>query len=779
VLKINIESETVYVLTLNRNNIDNVFDLSEQIQATNIDITDNDGVIKADISGIATGYNVEFPGSNYSLGDIASTMSVAGTGATGFVSELTKGSIERITVDDGGSGYSQGDRLYFLNDGTGGYNASAAVASVDGLGSILSVSIENKGAGYKKLPSVLAANSVTLTDVDTDTEYTLNETVTGSNSNAQGIVLDWNDTTNVLQVYKFTSESFSVGESVTGAESATTGLVVSTSGTSATFTLDGENYSEVATLVNGAASAGNYFINVDAGDIFTVGDTLRFGDATTLSTEGGGHTTKYRVHEISDNTLLFNDPLTAAVDDNSRIEKFNSAVGGIQKIQGFDFGSGYTDLPYEVTIKSDTGSEFRGMFNSGFVGPATTKLVVELDDTAVDIDDYYNNKQISIHYTLEDSLTELTIGELIVLTPEQLSELLVGKKTSTSNVIRRVADYDGETRIVTLDKALDVLPVGTADGYLIGSINVTPTGTHVGRYLDTGGHLSSNKKLQDNDVYQDFSYQIISLRGLNEYSKIVKDLLHPAGMKLINSIFAVPEGSTIDLTITTSTSGTKEFTPVLADYRHYVIDTTEDESPLDDGDTYLEVALDSQRIHPNNEDTRGVPEQYIFVDTIDNYGTTEADAFAIGHTITGDSNGATATIASWDSTTGQMGLIRVTGSFVGDTITSNKSVTASNVAFATLNVSSVAGFVGNVSGAFAVGDTVTGSLSSETATVAAWNKCGSIVYVTSASGPFTLGETITSSSSVTATVDSITDTGIPFCSIPLQYITKIRTNLFA
>jgi len=58
-----------------------------------------------------------------------------------------------------------------------------------------------------------------------------------------------------------------------------------------------------------------------------------------------------------------------------------------------------------------------------------------------------------------------------------------------------------------------------------------------GVYNDTKGHLSDNKKLQDSDFYQDYSYVIRAKQSSQYWKDIVKQALHPAGLKLFSEVF--------------------------------------------------------------------------------------------------------------------------------------------------------------------------------------------------------------------------------------------------
>ena len=55
-----------------------------------------------------------------------------------------------------------------------------------------------------------------------------------------------------------------------------------------------------------------------------------------------------------------------------------------------------------------------------------------------------------------------------------------------------------------------------------------------GFYLNTDGFLSADKKIQDNDYYHNFSYEISSERSLNDYSDTLYRVAHPAGMQLLS-----------------------------------------------------------------------------------------------------------------------------------------------------------------------------------------------------------------------------------------------------
>ena len=65
--------------------------------------------------------------------------------------------------------------------------------------------------------------------------------------------------------------------------------------------------------------------------------------------------------------------------------------------------------------------------------------------------------------------------------------------------------------------------------------------TYPGRYLNDDGFLSSYNFIQDRDYYQNFSYVLRLKQSIANYRKAIKDLVHPAGMKLFGQYLTVDE----------------------------------------------------------------------------------------------------------------------------------------------------------------------------------------------------------------------------------------------
>jgi len=95
-----------------------------------------------------------------------------------------------------------------------------------------------------------------------------------------------------------------------------------------------------------------------------------------------------------------------------------------------------------------------------------------------------------------------------------------------------------------------------------------------GRWLDSGAFLSSDRKLQDNDYYQDFSYVVRSNVPIQSYREVLKKLVHPVGLKLFAEFSF---RSTVDLVIELPTDYAKLMVAIFS-YLDVAVDIWDQES---------------------------------------------------------------------------------------------------------------------------------------------------------------------------------------------------------
>jgi hypothetical protein len=95
---------------------------------------------------------------------------------------------------------------------------------------------------------------------------------------------------------------------------------------------------------------------------------------------------------------------------------------------------------------------------------------------------------------------------------------------------------------------LNLTQIGDGTAQAVATI-ITGAFTYPGRYLNDDGHISSYNFIQDRDYYQKFSYVVKIKKSMDKYRSALKNLIHPAGMKLFGEYTTVDEGENLYLPI--------------------------------------------------------------------------------------------------------------------------------------------------------------------------------------------------------------------------------------
>jgi len=131
-----------------------------------------------------------------------------------------------------------------------------------------------------------------------------------------------------------------------------------------------------------------------------------------------------------------------------------------------------------------------------------------------------------------------------------LNLLGYGAEFSVSNssigTIEKISIIDGGSGYD--DATLDLS--GSGDGNANAIVEILKgVFTYPGRYLNDDGHLSSFNFLQDRDYYQNYSYVIRVKESIENYRSFIKNLAHPAGMKMFGEYLFEDNGETQEITI--------------------------------------------------------------------------------------------------------------------------------------------------------------------------------------------------------------------------------------
>ena len=405
----------------------------------------NGSILELDknILGIATGTSADFK-----VGFIENTETVTlntdmvganNTANTPFVHVMLNGAnsgigfVDSITINSGGTGYSNNTVVTFSGGGFAGgdpfVNASGTIAT-NGSGAITSITMSQPGEGYYGVPTINLGGTANVTVV-MDFGY--------------GFAKNPNADNGTFIADALTNENFTIGSIA-----------------SLTRINPGVNYNAdpfVAVYNKYIASYGrrNFFMNVS-----DINGSFRVGELLTQIIDGTG-TAKGKILAY---TREGNNG-TITVERNA----FNIAFQSAYPITGATTGT----TANVGSIVDDTGSLELG--NNAVV----TGRVIAANGIATSVE------------VIDSGYGYIPNGD-VTLEREGFDFIITGK----SNVSRQ----------------------GVAEGY----------------WQTTSSHLNSEKKIEDNLYYQEYSYDVISRLSLNRYENILKKVFHVSGNKMFGSV---------------------------------------------------------------------------------------------------------------------------------------------------------------------------------------------------------------------------------------------------
>jgi hypothetical protein len=104
------------------------FKANELLTTTTVDADGN--YATANTTGILSGVSIDGGGSNYTVGDELQVIGGGGKDAGVKVSAVSDATIAAFNIIDSGDGYSAGDTVSFVNEGTGGSGGAARIESI-------------------------------------------------------------------------------------------------------------------------------------------------------------------------------------------------------------------------------------------------------------------------------------------------------------------------------------------------------------------------------------------------------------------------------------------------------------------------------------------------------------------------------------------------------------------------------------------------------------------------------------------------------------------------
>jgi len=174
-------------------------------------------------SGVISAILITNAGCGYT---VAPMITVSGGGGTGFAATTgisTNGSIQTITVSDGGKGYINTPKVSIAS--TISNTKDAVAISTISSGIVTDIYIIGGGDGYGSSPIITIDPPLSADDdVSLGGSFTFNEVVTGSKSGTTARVKEWNGNTDIIEV-GIISGAFVDGEYLTGSDSGARYLI--------------------------------------------------------------------------------------------------------------------------------------------------------------------------------------------------------------------------------------------------------------------------------------------------------------------------------------------------------------------------------------------------------------------------------------------------------------------------------------------------------------------------------------------------------------------------
>jgi hypothetical protein len=299
-------------------------------------------------------------------------------------------------------------------------------------------------------------------------------------------------------------------------------IVSSTIGLEANTPIGNAVYSNlsVSNVNTSIANAVSYFIYANTGPILTIQLLSGGNNFTSSPTVGAQANTLVRSLGILGRMNIVNGGQNYQVNDKI---VFTNVIGG--------YGTGASA---NVTNVSNTGS-------------ITEVKFVSLDGHIVGGTGYDQNHLPLINVVSANG-TNADIRVTAVLGDGES----FGTVTDTAGVIQSLSIISRGEGYETAP-TLNLTSIGDGTAQATATI-ISGTFTYPGRYLNDDGHLSGYNFLQNRDYYQDFSYVIKIGKSINQYRKALKELIHPAGMKVFGEYVFVDNGETINTQVTIAES---------------------------------------------------------------------------------------------------------------------------------------------------------------------------------------------------------------------------------
>jgi len=488
--------------------------------------------------GILNTITISNPGTGYDVGDPVVIESNTGTGATAIVSKVSTGNVSSIVITEGGAGYQANDYLLITGGGGSGANGEVTIVLKDGSVHPNSYNIYFETISLEANTPIANATSNGIYESFAYQNLRVQYTIT---SNLFANTFTSLSAINLTQWLANSNTYFETFDSLN--------LTNQISGVSNTVLITSSNIISNVVFISPAYSSPQNDLTIQVIKRANANTTI----ANSLNSYSFSNVGPASVVRINNPGAGYTSTPTVAIQGNTSIV----SLGILGRMRINNGGAGYVagDKIEFINIIGGYGVGALGNVRTvNVTGSITNVEFIAITGHPVGGTGYDQNY--------------LPVANVV-------SGTGTGANISVTNILGTGGSFLVANSVIGAIETISITNRGS--GYtFIPTINLTQSGDgtaianatiiegvfeYSGRWLNDDGHLSSYNFLEDRDYYQPYSYVIRVGKSIADYRKALKDLVHPAGMKLFGEHTSVDNQetyvykteATTDEIITTST----------------------------------------------------------------------------------------------------------------------------------------------------------------------------------------------------------------------------------
>ena len=468
------------------------------------------------------------------------------------VSFITISSLLRINIIDGGSSYNVGDPVIVATDVS--TTPATAIVSKTFKGTITRVAIDEGGSGFKTAARIAAVGYETtelnfgIASVQTSTKNTANTFLVFSD-----VISDVDPANTLLSA---TNWGFPGNTSTTGNTYISTPIVRAMS--NASYTSIGE-IATISILTANAVVSTVPTLNAEPATLTISPLTANTINPTTVYIDTYGSLGKLVIdnggsgYVKGDEIIFTSKPMSFGIGAEAEVINVSpiGAVTNVAFVPSRITGNASVTSVSNVMV-AGSGTLFTSELIVGdriMIGNETKKVISIASDTSLNVNTTFS--EIKTAKAVRKWDTNLIGGQ--GYTQDKIPTAVISSSTGAGAIVRVIGILgDGENLIASGTKRPGEIEEVTitnpgegftstpqvdltlfGDGTATANATLSPTyESFPGRWTTSDSILSSSdRKIQGRNYYMDYSYLLSSTVEFSKYKKIFKELMHPAGFQ--------------------------------------------------------------------------------------------------------------------------------------------------------------------------------------------------------------------------------------------------------